>query len=171
LFFDEADSLLSKRVDMNESCATSINQNRNVLMQELDRFNGVVIMTTNLFGNYDPALLRRIAKHVEFKAPNRAMRKRLFEMHLPNLTRVEANLETIARNSLGLCGGDILNVCLNSIYEASATSNPDEWRISEGILNAQIASAKRAKSNHAGRGDDSRRHIGFNEHEERELEQ
>lgn len=46
LFFDEADSLLSRRVDMGESCATSINQNRNVLMQELDRFDGVVIMTT-----------------------------------------------------------------------------------------------------------------------------
>ena len=37
LFFDEADSLLSKRVDMNESCATSINQNRNVLMQCLEK--------------------------------------------------------------------------------------------------------------------------------------
>ena len=53
LFFDEADSLLSRRVNIGESCATSINQNRNVLMQELDRFNGVVIVTTNLFGNYD----------------------------------------------------------------------------------------------------------------------
>ena len=53
LFLDEADSLLSKRVSLDESCATSINQNRNCLMQELDRFEGVVIMTTNLFGNYD----------------------------------------------------------------------------------------------------------------------
>ena len=53
LFLDEADSLLYKRVGLGESCATSINQNRNTLMQELDRFEGVVIMTTNLFGNYD----------------------------------------------------------------------------------------------------------------------
>ena len=30
-------------------------------------------MTTNLFGNYDPALLRRIARHIEFKLPNRSM--------------------------------------------------------------------------------------------------
>jgi SpoVK/Ycf46/Vps4 family AAA+-type ATPase len=63
LFFDEADSLLSKRVSTGESCSTSINQNRNCLMQELDRFDGVVIVTTNLFENYDPALLRRIRFH------------------------------------------------------------------------------------------------------------
>ena len=69
LFFDEADSLLSRRVNIGESCATSINQNRNVLMQELDRFNGVVIVTTNLFGNYDPALLRRISPSHQVPAP------------------------------------------------------------------------------------------------------
>ncbi len=40
LFLDEADSLLSRRVSLGESCATSINQNRNTLMQELDRFEG-----------------------------------------------------------------------------------------------------------------------------------
>ena len=49
LFFDEADSQLSKRVATGGSCSTSINQNRNTLMQELDRFDGVVIVTTNLF--------------------------------------------------------------------------------------------------------------------------
>jgi hypothetical protein len=35
-------------------------------MQELDRFDGVVIVTTNLFENYDPALLRRIQRHIHF---------------------------------------------------------------------------------------------------------
>jgi SpoVK/Ycf46/Vps4 family AAA+-type ATPase len=172
LFFDEADSLLSKRVAMGESCATSINQNRNVLMQELDRFPGVVIMTTNLFGNYDPALLRRIAKHVEFKAPNRAMRKRLFELHLCNLTRVDADLEKVARASLGLCGGDILNVCLNALYAASTGDNPEAWRVSEAQLLAQVAKSKAAKANHEGRTS-NRPQIGFaaNSEDERELEQ
>jgi len=137
-------------------------------MQELDRFNGVVIMTTNLFGNYDPALLRRIAKHIEFKAPNRAMRKRLFELHLPNLTLVQADLNAIARSSLGLCGGDILNVCLNAIYAGSTSNDPTEWRITEAILNAQIAKVKAAKNNHEGRA--AQRAIGFNA-DSAELEQ
>ncbi len=87
LFFDEADSLLSKRVSTGESCSTSINQNRNCLMQELDRFDGVVIVTTNLFKNYDPALQR----HIKFRMPYASMRRELFALHLPNPERVRAD--------------------------------------------------------------------------------
>ena len=123
LFFDEADSLLSRRVNIGESCATSINQNRNVLMQELDRFNGVVIVTTNLFGNYDPALLRRISRHIKFRLPDKAMRRRLFELHLPNRERVFADLNILATEAKGLSGGDILNVCLNAIYAGSTADD------------------------------------------------
>jgi SpoVK/Ycf46/Vps4 family AAA+-type ATPase len=166
LFFDEADSLLSRRVDAGESCATSINQNRNVLMQELDRFNGVVIMTTNLFGHYDPALLRRIARHIEFKPPTCAMRLKLFRIHLPNLARVDADLAAIARDSLGLCGGDILNVCLNAIYAASVSPDPETWRVSESHLRAEIAKVKASKEKHS--NPTIRRPIGFQQ--EAELE-
>jgi ATP-dependent 26S proteasome regulatory subunit len=77
-------ALLSKRVSTGESCSTSINQNRNCLMQELDRFDGVVIVTTNLFENYDPALLRRIQRHIKFRLPDASMRRELFALHLPN---------------------------------------------------------------------------------------
>lgn len=162
LFFDEADSLLSKRVDMNESCATSINQNRNVLMQCLDRFNGVVIMTTNLFGNYDPALLRRIARHIKFELPNRAMRRKLLELHLPNLQRVTADLGEVAKASKGLSGGDLLNVCLNSIYAGSVAENPEEWGITQDILLAEVQKALDAKAQHAARTPRNReRSIGF----------
>lgn len=151
LFFDEADSLLSRRVDMNESCATSINQNRNVLMQCLDRFDGVVIMTTNLFGNYDPALLRRIARHVEFRLPNRAMRRRLFELHLPNRDRVNADLGVLAGATRGLSGGDILNVCVNAIFAGSTADDPAQWAITNAILLAEIAKVREAKRQHGER--------------------
>lgn len=148
LFFDEADSLLSKRVNMDQSCATSINQNRNVLMQELDRFNGVVIVTTNLFGNYDEALLRRISRHIEFKLPNRAMRRKLFELHLPNLERVEADLDVVAQASKGLSGGDILNICVNSIFAGSTDPDSANWKVSDLLLLGEVEKVKRAKSNH-----------------------
>jgi ATP-dependent 26S proteasome regulatory subunit len=172
LFFDEADSLLSKRVDMNESCATSINQNRNVLMQCLDRFNGVVIMTTNLFSNYDTALLRRIARHIQFELPNRSMRRRLFELHLPNRQRVSADLAEAAKASKGLSGGDILNVCLNAIYAASVSDNPDFWSITPEILLTEIDKVKQAKRQHGEKGHPrSNGTIGFSCGTERELEQ
>jgi hypothetical protein len=151
LFFDEADSLLSKRVNMDQSCATSINQNRNTLMQCLDQFNGVVILTTNLFGNYDEALLRRIAKHVRFDLPNKSMRKRLFELHLPVASRVQADLDVLARSSKGLSGGDIFNVCLNGILSASTDENPDRWLLTQAILAREIEAVLSAKAAHAGR--------------------
>ncbi len=151
LFFDEADSLLSRRVAMGESCATSINQNRNALMQELDRFGGVVVMTTNLFGNYDEAILRRIARHVEFALPNASMREKIFRSHLPSLGRVSADLRNVALSSRGLSGGDILNVCLNAIHAASTDPDPANWRLNEETLLAEIRKVQAGKRSHEGR--------------------
>ncbi len=150
LFFDEADSLLSRRVATGESCSTSINQNRNCLMQELDRFGGVVVMTTNLFGNYDEAILRRIARHIEFALPSVEMRERLFRAHLPNPERVPANLRQAAIKSRGFSGGDILNACLNAMMAASADPNPDNWRLGEEALLSEIAKIQAGKAAHAG---------------------
>lgn len=77
-----SDSLLFKLFIITESRAASINQNRNCLMQELDRFEGVVVMTTNLFGNYDVALLRRVQRHIQFRLPNLFMRRERFALHI-----------------------------------------------------------------------------------------
>ena len=150
LFFDEADSLLSRRVAIGESCSTSINQNRNCLMQELDRFGGVVVMTTNLFGNYDEAILRRIARHIEFALPNVEMRERLFRAHLPNADLVPSDLRQAAIKARGFSGGDILNACLNAMLAASADPIPDNWQLSEAALLAEIAKIQSGKSAHSG---------------------
>lgn len=161
LFLDEADSLLSKRVSLDESCATSINQNRNCLMQELDRFEGVVVMTTNLFGNYDDALLRRVQRHIEFRLPDSFMRRELLALHLPNPERVKANLRfasgflhcvtNLADQSRGLSGGDILNICLNAIHAGSRDPDPAKWFVTEEMLLREIKRAKAAKEKHSGR--------------------
>jgi DNA replication protein DnaC len=160
LFLDEADSLLSKRVSLDESCATSINQNRNCLMQELDRFEGVVVMTTNLFGNYDDALLRRVQRHIEFRLPDASMRRELLALHLPNPERVKANLRNLAEQSRGLSGGDILNICLNAIHAGSRDPDPAKWVVTEEMLLREIKRAKAAKEKHTGRRTGGRR-IGF----------
>lgn len=161
LFFDEADSLLSKRVSTGESCSTSINQNRNCLMQELDRFDGVVIVTTNLFENYDPALLRRMQRHIKFRVPDASMRRELFALHLPNPDRVKADYAVLAELSRGLSGGDILNVCVNAIHAGSTDADPAKWRITQAMLEGEIEKARAAKEEHAGRKRKERRVIGF----------
>ena len=150
VLFDEADSLLSRRVAIGESCSTSINQNRNCLMQELDRFGGVVVMTTNLFGNYDEAILRRIARHIEFALPNVEMRERLFRAHLPNAELVPSDLRQAAIKARGFSGGDILNACLNAMLAASADPIPDNWQLSEAALLAEIAKIQSGKAAHSG---------------------
>ena len=161
LFFDEADSLLSKRVSTGESCSTSINQNRNTLMQELDRFGGVVVMTTNLFGNYDEAMLRRIARHIEFRLPDTAMREQILRLHLPNAERVPQTLRGIAMAANGLSGGDLLNVCLNAIEAASVDPDPQNWRVTEELLMAQVRKVQATKRVHSGR-DDSKLNLSLN---------
>ncbi len=157
LFFDEADSLLSKRVATGESCSTSINQNRNTLMQDLDRFDGVVIVTTNLFKNYDPALLRRI----HFRLPNASMRRELFAHHLPNPDRVTADYAVLAELSKGLSGGDILNICVNAIHAGSLDSDSERWMVTQGMIEAEIAKVKKEKAEHSGENQGPRRRIGF----------
>ncbi len=161
LFFDEADSLLSKRVSTGESCSTSINQNRNCLMQELDRFDGVVIVTTNLFENYDPALLRRIQRHIKFRLPDASMRRELFALHLPTPDRVQADYAALAAFSRGLSGGDILNICLNAIYAGSTDPNPERWVVTQAMVEAEIAKARKAKAEHSGEKAGPKRRIGF----------
>jgi SpoVK/Ycf46/Vps4 family AAA+-type ATPase len=161
LFFDEADSLLSKRVATGESCSTSINQNRNCLMQELNRFDGVVIVTTNLFENYDPALLRRIQRHIRLRVPDASMRRELFALHLPNPDRVKADYAILAELSKGLSGGDILNICLNAIHAGSTDEDPAKWQVTQATLEREIAKAKQAKAEHSGKKVKSRRRIGF----------
>jgi SpoVK/Ycf46/Vps4 family AAA+-type ATPase len=156
LMFDEADALLSKRLSFNEasdgSGITSINQNRNVLLNQVDEFNGVVIMCTNFFSNYDEAFLRRIARHVEFKLPNVEMRKALFKLHLPKLDKVvmsETEWDDVANKSKDFSGGDICNVVINAITRASMPAKVKDWELNAEDLLAEIDSIKTAKETHA----------------------
>jgi ATP-dependent 26S proteasome regulatory subunit len=131
------------------------------LVQELDRFDGVVIVTTNLFENYDPALLRRIQRHIKFRVPDVSMRRELFALHLPNPDRVQADYAVLAELSRGLSGGDILNVCVNAIYAGSVDSDSAKWLVTQGMLEREIKKVRQAKAEHSGEKEGPKRRIGF----------
>jgi SpoVK/Ycf46/Vps4 family AAA+-type ATPase len=116
------------------------------MMQELDRFDGVVIVTTNLFENYDPALLRRIQRHIKFRLPEASMRRELFALHLPNPDRVKADYAILAELSKGLSGGDILNICVSAIHAGSTDADPVKWKVTQELLEREIRKVKRAKA-------------------------
>ncbi len=121
IFFDEADSLLSKRRSLSsDGQSNSVNQNRNILMQEMDKFEGVCLFATNFYGNYDEAINRRIAQHIEFQLPNKSALKKIYKLHIPKKVPSEKlDFDYLADISKGLSGGDVRNICINAIIEAS----------------------------------------------------
>lgn len=117
LFFDEADSILGKRLtNVTQSADHGVNVSRSVMLLELDKFDGVVIFATNLAGNYDQAFVRRILSHIEFELPDPECRIKLWEYLLVAEIPRDNNItsEWLADVSDGLAGGDILNVVIAS---------------------------------------------------------
>lgn len=77
LFFDEADSILGKRLsNVSSSTDTSVNLTRSVMLTQLDDFVGIVVFATNFYKNYDKAFIRRIFSHIEFEMPDYDNRKK-----------------------------------------------------------------------------------------------
>lgn len=109
LFFDEADALLTPRHRDESNPSSSTNQN--IFMQELDKFDGIVILTTNHFQHYDEALFRRF-RHVEFKLPTPEQREELFKIHVPSKVKLTPNFnwDLLVKYSSDFSGGDIKNV-------------------------------------------------------------
>jgi SpoVK/Ycf46/Vps4 family AAA+-type ATPase len=115
LFFDEADSVLSRRAtNITQAADYGVNVSRSTLLLQLDSFDGVVLFATNLASNYDPAFVRRILAHVYFPLPDEAALTRLWRYHLPPAMPLADDVtpETLARDSIGLSGGDVLNVVI-----------------------------------------------------------
>ena len=142
LFFDEADALLSKRVtSMNSSTDVSVNQTRNVLLKLLDNFDGITIFATNFISNFDNAFLRRISKHIEFKNPDKDMRKKLWEYYIVEELPVDNRVALIERISEKhkITGADISNIVLKVATklartgEKAAKAEDFEYYIDESV--------------------------------------
>jgi SpoVK/Ycf46/Vps4 family AAA+-type ATPase len=134
--------------DVNYS--TGINQNRNVFMQELDRYDGICLLATNFFGNFDEAILRRVAAHIKFELPDATMRAKLFDIHIPVKEMCEdLDLAKLGELSEGLAGGDIMNVCINAIKQACLQGEePAGWKLKMTMLMKEIQRTVEAKRTH-----------------------
>jgi SpoVK/Ycf46/Vps4 family AAA+-type ATPase len=127
LFFDEADAIASRRsTSLEEGVQREMNTVVNVLLQELERFNGVVIFATNVASNFDPAFERRIRTHVLFEMPGPADRERIWRVQFPPQTPLDADvdLQKLAR-MYESSGGDIRNAVLKAALAAAAEPGED----------------------------------------------
>jgi SpoVK/Ycf46/Vps4 family AAA+-type ATPase len=128
LFFDEADAIATRRSTMVDSGSQrESNSVVNVLLQELERYTGVVIFATNLAANFDPAFERRIRTHVLFELPGEAERERIWQVQLhPSRTPLapDVDFNALARD-YEVSGGDIQNAVLKAALAAAAEPIPD----------------------------------------------
>ncbi|MBI4052769.1 MAG: 26S protease regulatory subunit [Candidatus Diapherotrites archaeon] len=114
LFFDEADSLASTRVSVQLGNDRYANSETNVLLQELEKFRGIVVFSSNMAGNFDPAFERRIGLHVLFEFPGKRERVELFKKLVPKKMPLAKGVcfEELAKEKFS--GGDIKNVIINA---------------------------------------------------------
>jgi SpoVK/Ycf46/Vps4 family AAA+-type ATPase len=128
LFFDEADAIATRR-----SAGAILRHDRemnltvNVLLRELEAFNGIVIFATNLAANFDPAFERRIRTHVLFEMPGVEERARIWELQVhPKKTPLAADVDfRWLAERYTVSGGDIKNAVIKAAAAAAAESGPD----------------------------------------------
>lgn len=147
LFFDEADSILGKRLtSVTQSADHGVNLSRSVMLLQLDKFDGIVIFATNLPENFDGAFVRRILAHIEFELPDNNSLRRLWQYILPDeVPRLnEITLDWLTSQSAGLAGGDILNVVKLSASKAVSRSADKRFVSQKDILDAisQVRNSK-----------------------------
>ena len=83
LLFDEADALFGRRSEVKDAHDRYANIEVGYLLQRLESYDGIAVLTTNLQGNMDAAFVRRLRFILHFPAPDRELRRRLWERSLP----------------------------------------------------------------------------------------
>ena len=120
LLFDEADALFSRRTDVKSSNDRFANMEINYLLQRLERFEGVSILTTNLEGSIDTAFKRRLSFRVGFPMPDAAEREVLWKRMVPSEAPVEALDVAALAQAYEFTGGNIRNTMLRAAYLAAS---------------------------------------------------
>ena len=125
ILFDEADALFAKRTEVKSSNDRHANQEINFLLQKLESYNGITILTTNLSKSIDDAFRRRMRFIVDFPMPDARARASLWKRMLPP----DAPREAVIRwswlaETFEMSGGHIRNAVLKASIAAAADNAP-----------------------------------------------
>jgi hypothetical protein len=125
LLFDEADALFGKRTEVKSSNDRHANQETNFLLQRLETFKGVCLLTTNNDAAIDEAFRRRISFHVHFPMPDAEEREQLWKSMLRHTIPTEGKLDFAALASrYEMSGGHIRNSVLRAAFAAASANCP-----------------------------------------------
>lgn len=129
LFFDECDALFGKRSAVKDSHDRNANIEVAHLLQQIEAFDGVCILATNLIGNIDEAFMRRITYVVRFPFPDAAMRRAIYQRMLPPAAPVADDIDwAFLSEKFPLSGGHIKNIVLSAAFIAAGTGRPISMR-------------------------------------------
>jgi hypothetical protein len=125
ILFDEADSLFARRTEVRTSTDRYANLEVNYLLQRLDSFEGVAVLTSNLGTSIDPAFKRRLTCRLTFPFPDQDARERLWQIHLPaQMPRAGTlDLAGLARR-YQMSGGYIRNAAVRAAFLAAQDQAP-----------------------------------------------
>jgi AAA+ superfamily predicted ATPase len=123
LLFDEADAIFGKRSEVRDSHDRYANLEVSYLLQRMETYRGLAILTTNLKSSLDRAFLRRIRFVVTFPFPDQAARARIWQLMFPSKVPVsELDWHKLAR--LQLAGGHIRTIALGAAFLAAEDGGP-----------------------------------------------
>lgn len=118
LLFDEADALFGKRSEVKDSHDRYANIEVSYLLQRMESYRGLAILTTNIKQNIDEAFLRRIRFVVDFPFPGMAERTEIWRRAFPAATPTDA-LDPARLARLSVAGGNIRNIAINTAFIAA----------------------------------------------------
>ena len=148
LLLNEADQFLSSRSEGAGSSADKMhNQMQNIFLEQIEKFEGILIATTNLLGNIDKAFSRRFNYKIEFKKPGKKQRLRLWQFMLPEGADYTEDFDMAELAKYELTGGQINLIIKNTAYkvavrEESVFGNQDFLEEIEKELGSSFDGAK-----------------------------
>jgi SpoVK/Ycf46/Vps4 family AAA+-type ATPase len=118
LVFEEADALFAGRTPVGSATDRYANLDTAVLLREMERFPGVVILTSNLRDNIDDAFRRRLRFTLAFPTPERVAREALWRQHIPARMPLAPDVSCAALAAFPLTGAQIRNAVLKAAARA-----------------------------------------------------
>ena len=125
LLLNEADQFLSNRVSGQISGSDKMhNQMQNIFLEQIERFDGILIATTNLLDSIDKAFSRRFNYKIEFTKPDQKQRYKLWEKLLPSNLPFEDDFNIDQLTKYNLTGGQIELIVKNTAYKLAVEDEP-----------------------------------------------
>ncbi len=122
--FDEADAVFSNRTSVQTSVDVAYNREVLLLLQRIEEFDGILILTTNRDVAFDNALARRITFKIKFDFPEATEREKIWRILMPPGLKIDKDVDfPLIAERFALSGGDIKNAVLKTLIKAAVSSS------------------------------------------------